>query len=178
MLGGPGCSMKKVPRIAKILCASLILGSLLVYSPPVDANWQWTTWGMTLDQIIAKSNGGVRTTTEGERESHSVGTKAQPELKVALAYAPYTTGKYEFDAWFLFDPRKKSLVCVYLNLKDKMLGQALRQDLMAKYGRSENSEDFFGKASNWFTEDDRIIWQETAVGYSVEYCSRASSSGL
>lgn len=133
---------------------------------------------MTVEQVVAKSNGLARTATDAERKSHSVGTKAQPEMEVALAYAQYSTGKYNFDSWFLFDPNKRRLICVYLDLKDPQLGLSLRDDLMTKYGQPTRSDNFLGKASTWFTEEDRISWQEMLGKYNIEYCSRRSQSGL
>lgn len=61
---------------------------------PAEANWQYTFWGSTPDDVIKASNGRAIENTNRGRDMEGYRT---------LLKAPYQSGPFSFTAYFVFD---------------------------------------------------------------------------
>jgi hypothetical protein len=81
---------------------------------PALADWQYTKWGMTVDQVIVASNGQMA------RCPRVCGKEGETET--SLATGAYKSGKFDFTAFANFDNRTGELTSVKLYLKDPAQG--------------------------------------------------------
>jgi hypothetical protein len=158
----------------------LCLTALVVTASPAAANWQYTTWGMTPDQVSSAAHGNVlhvdpsaRNSTDGDQ---------------ILLETPYAAGTFNFKAGFAFDSRTH-LDRVHLVL---LSGDAveLHAALLKKYGDPQNKDsDFesFGGRITWITTDETIVLSQSgsnspgvtpSVTLDYTRLSTASSDGL
>ena len=112
----------------------------------VWADWQYTRWGMTANDVIAAS-GRLATKADNSKEH---GTKRLN----ALLSAPYSSGRFSFLTRFLFDKGSDSLARVRLNLLDPELCHDLQGALYSKYGRPESH------TKNDYLDSEFINWQD------------------
>ncbi|HQV04889.1 MULTISPECIES: hypothetical protein [unclassified Novosphingobium] len=75
---------------------------LLAFATPAAADWQYTRWGMPLDEVIAASSG--KATLVPEEKGKRI-RKLQ-----RLAIGSVTEGKAEFQVEFYFDKKKLKLI--------------------------------------------------------------------
>lgn len=99
----------------------------LAWSAGASAQWQYTEWGMSPEQVIAASNGEVeRAPSDPMREWEGVDIAAE---------GLYRSGKYDFKSIFYFS--RNELVAVHLELQSSNLESdaiALRHSLYGVYG--------------------------------------------
>lgn len=129
---------KHMPASIFVFALALAIG--LVH--PAMANWQFTKWGMTPEQVIAASGGKASMTSAENLRSRSAGSLT---AKVEM---PYSVGEFEFRADFSFD-QNNQLAEVTLNLKKGTMS-ALRVALEQKYGAAL-------PRGNWHSEGDEIL---------------------
>lgn len=120
----------------------LAMALFLGFVHPAMANWQFTRWGMTPDQVIAASDGKASAMSAEDSRARSAGKLT------AKAEMPYITGDYAFRADFSFDPNDK-LAEVKLDLKQGSIS-TLRVALEQKYGTPF-------KRDVWHSSSDEII---------------------
>lgn len=94
--------------------AWLLFSALCFVATNASANWQYTTWGMTKDQVIAASHG----TAVDIAPDRKAGQRVSSSHMTALLQAPYTSGQYAFTAYFRFEDTTGRLVGVHLELQD------------------------------------------------------------
>jgi hypothetical protein len=114
--------------------AWLLSPLLLFLATPALADWQYTKWGMTPEQVIAASGGkAVETTAEEQKGKHRpAGAKTDVPLK-----APFESGRFRFLAFFYFSAPGGRLVGVHLELINSELGAELLESLRQKYGKPD-----------------------------------------
>jgi hypothetical protein len=133
-------------------CIALGVGLIAAMSP-CRAEWEFTRWGMSPEQVIAASQGTVSIVPSASRErsaedhwemsargKHLYG---QPAVQVAV------------DVAFLFDTGGAGLKCVLFNA----LGQdavAVKAILVARYGAPSAESEFMGSRSSVWTKPDAI----------------------
>ena len=88
--------------------SALALCGFIVVASPANADWQYTRWGMTPEQVKTSSRGAATENTDTELDAK--------ELKAKLT-APYRSGALLFRADFLFNSANK-LSVVRLKLDD------------------------------------------------------------
>jgi hypothetical protein len=160
-------------KVSLILIASLCA----VFSTGASANWQYTRWGMTQEQVSVAS--GKTTLLAPEEQSAN---SAANSLETALLQAPYSSGQYQFDVIFSFDKSKGTLAHVKLKLINTDRAVELLGSLRTKYGKPENekSGDVLSYAT-WYSGGDQISY--VSIGnstVSVDYQPRITTdnSGL
>lgn len=95
----------------KIWSAVSILA--LIIPTAAKADWQYTKWGMTPEQVIAASNGTAKPTAPATIPMYQpIGGPTQTEIAASgpSLRAPFTSGSREFDAEFAFKNGKLSEV--------------------------------------------------------------------
>jgi len=152
---------------------ALITGALLMSAPAV-ADWQYTKWGMTADQVGAASKGQMK-------RCSAVCDKQTTATSTALLYGPYQSGTLPFTAFAFFDKQTKKLVQMSLRLDDSSKGNELIGGLRAKYGDpvSESKTQVLHLLV-WRPAGDQIDLTRIGFGgdfsYTLGYHPRATSS--
>jgi hypothetical protein len=103
---------------------SLLVGScLVVWSVlSVNADWEFTKWGMSPEQVVQASNRQARL--------------SQDEIPSVLLTQDWQSGRFLFVVSYLFDEgaRGQGLTKIQLQLKNGELRKELLADLKNKYG--------------------------------------------
>jgi hypothetical protein len=147
------------PRSTMAMFLLGLLGSLAV-----RADWQYTKWGMTPEQVIAASRGAATLTTADERVAESP-TNGSGD---ALAKALYRAGESQFDAYFLFKANR--LVSVRLDLKDPtpISSGVVRRALQLKYGEPISQTQTSGFSTvTWRAADEQVTFMLLGDGKST-----------
>jgi len=149
-------------KLLALFIFALAVGSV----QPAAANWQFTKWGMTPEQVIAASAGKASMTSAENSRGRSAGSLT---AKVEM---PYSVGEFEFRADFSFD-QNNQLAEVTLQLETGTMS-ALRVALEQKYGAALPH-------GNWHSEGDEIILfpiGETHGFIAYRPLKNANNSGL
>lgn len=101
---------------------------IVLATSPAHADWQFTKWGMTQEEVIAAGGPEIVSVEVGEREKQRV-TGGAPTLKMR-----YESGRYEFNVYFIFGDRDRKLMQVRSVLRRGGNCDALYQTLRQKYG--------------------------------------------
>jgi hypothetical protein len=95
------------------------------------ADWQYTRWGMTVEQVSAASKGQLRS-------CNAVCDKQVTNGEIARLYGPYRSGEFQFTAFAMFDKSTNKLAYMNLKLENSLQGNALIGALRTKYGEPAN----------------------------------------
>ncbi|GBG13146.1 uncharacterized protein NMK_0684 [Novimethylophilus kurashikiensis] len=156
----------------------VLMPMLMSYTVAAHADWEWTTWGMRPEQVVAASAGKARLATEEEIKTNTLKQYDQV-VRAAKAYAPFSMDGIAFDTWFYFDPKTDALMCVRLIPEKDASLKTIRNRLESTYGpeTTETHEKLF--SAFWI---NKIIWSKTdeitleygGRGTSLEYCQQTS----
>jgi hypothetical protein len=94
---------------------------------PAEAHWEFTRWGMTVQQVVAASRGTVRALPPGERRPVPA---ARMEYRAA---GEFRSGGLRLSVAFAFDGRNGGLVCVSARGEADQ-AEALRARLERSFG--------------------------------------------
>jgi hypothetical protein len=133
----------------------------LCFASTAHADWQYTKWGMTVDEVVAASGGKAVPNTD------NVFNMDDPNLATKLS-TPYAVDTVEFAAHFLFDPQGK-LGLVHLRPIDAQNCFRLKSELANKYGRPSNITDL-GVVRNTY-------WRDTESSNLVQFVEVKSRQG-
>lgn len=129
----------------------MLVAVLLCLANVSRADWQYTKWGMTVDEVLTASRG----------QTYKVdGFKS--ELYEEKLNSEYSSGAFNFLAKFFFDPKEHGLVSVELTLKEpKKHSFDLADALISKYGQpfwdsSPNKNDLMLHHRKWKGEGNLI----------------------
>jgi hypothetical protein len=130
----------------------------LLWEMPAHADWQYTKWGMTPEQVIEASGGTVSKIPAGQQPG-----KSRPGF-VALLSGVYSTGDFNFKVDFQF--AKDKLEMVGMNLVEHDRCKRLQSALLSRYGppwenRSNNS-------------GPHLIWHDRESGNTVQFSDAPS----
>lgn len=118
----------------------LLLPALVVWvvsaSFVARADWQFTRWGMSPEQVLAAAKG------RAQKHSEEKPNNAGPRSSEVLAVGTYEAGEFKFSVHYEFKERR--LVGVLLQLDNVERGSSLVESLMARYGTPMSSEKFAG----------------------------------
>ena len=137
-------------RAAPALAAcALAFGTLAGSTGPAAADWQYTQWGMTPDQVAAASNATARPNLDRRLDADG--------LRAALT-VPYEGTAIPYTAVFLFDAENK-LQTVTLNPVGGIAGPVIVQAQAAHPGLPEGKVDLLkSKTLRWDDiEDDNLV---------------------
>lgn len=150
---------------------------VLLWCPIVAAaDWQWTKWGMSPEEVVAASAGKARLATEDETkmQSDTVKSKVTQEM---LAVSEHDSGDLRFRVNFLFEPGSRKLTCARLNAGTSTTQARLRGDLIGVYGKPiDERRDVIGGgiwiARTVWVSGDRIELLTTSSGSAtISYCN-------
>lgn len=128
----------------------LVIAVAVLLAPAcASADWQYTRWGMTKEEVAAASKGQLKPC---DARCASVTT----DNSAAGLVGPYKSGEFNFDAFAMFDKRTGKLVRVNLKLLAGD-GNALLGAVRLKYGEpaSRLATDFIS-VHTWRDQGDEI----------------------
>lgn len=163
-------SVWAIPGLRFIAAASGA-ACVLLTAHVARADWQYTKWGMSVDEVIASSKGEMQ-------RCESACSKLQTDDEVAAASGLYQSGSFEFKAFAYFNRKTGRLSSMLLYLRDTDQGFRLQDELKAKYGRPTSQTDVsISRSTIWLTDIDKI---EFSLIYkamvSLKYQPRVSAS--
>ena len=133
-----GCSAGAGPRrilpMRRTISIALVIAMNAVAPLDAHADWQYTRWGMTPEQVMAASTGQLKAcdeTCKGQDTS----------IQIARFLGPYQSGPFKFIAYMIFDTRNNALAQVLLDLNRPNDTDALIDALMLKYGTPIAADD-------------------------------------
>lgn len=132
---------------------STLAAALLLAPFAAKADWQYTKWDMTPEEVISASNGEAKPLDE----KLQVGMRSQPGL-TPMAIGKHATECCAFDVQFHFGADRK-LGAVMLVLADRTKVDLLRRDLMEAYGAPVDRNAGGGSGE--------ITWRDAAAGHVV-----------
>lgn len=125
----------------------VLAAGMLLVGQPAFANWQFTKWGMTPQQVLEASGGQAVIVIPGPWPDENVRNRG-----------PYRSGEYEFIAKFRYTDEK--LTSVLLTM-DGACG-ALKGDLIGLYGNKYETVGIPGLAQTYF-------WKDYKKGNNISY---------
>ena len=118
-----------------------VLVPFLSFATPSLADWEYTHWGMTPEQVAAASSGNVKVVPEAEREPSGDRTEV-----AAMGSFPVDGRSLSVD--FMFDSVTGGLKCVAYNAAggDVMM---VKDMLVRKYGQTKEEPFGAGYFMTW-----------------------------
>jgi hypothetical protein len=112
------------------------IGTLLLIlsdgaSAPALADWEYTRWGMTPEQVAAASQGAVKVLPQAQRQ------RIEEAKLESGAEGSFTDGALRLHVAFSFDTDGKGLAVVGYNVVDPAQNDLLKDWLIRKYGQPE-----------------------------------------
>lgn len=139
------------------------------------ADWQYTKWGMTPEQVIIASKGLAVHTKDKENISRSASDGAH---KVQLT-TQYESGKFKFTVYFLFDRNSSELTYVHLLLNDKKFNSELLGATTSKYGKYDGkSLGEYLKIYYWYAAGDQITYTDASSSVTLRYHPRLTKNNV
>jgi hypothetical protein len=149
---------------------SLLLGSCFVVWAvlPVRADWEFTKWGMSPEQVVQASNGRARPEPD--------------EISSVLLKQDWQSGRFLFRVSYFFDEDKRGqrLTKIQLQLKNTELMDELLVDLKRKYGTPRGEIKGHVSGPYWEYLGDNINYltdQKTVIIHYEPVVSKGKPSG-
>ena len=143
--------------------AIVIVLSCCGFSNAALADWQYTKWGMTVDEVIAASGGKAIEFTDSRHDTDN---------ERLMAIAPYVAGDFHFEARFNFDKKNNHLRGVTLHLKAGN-PHFLYAALVNRYGQPiSDEESSVTRVARWLDRENNnnVVWFMIGSDYTtVEY---------
>jgi hypothetical protein len=127
----------------------LVLTVLLIASA-AHADWQYTHWGMTPEQVVAASRGTAQLVPQKDRP------RGLPTLTAATG--EYQDGPLQLRVTFQFDVASNGLVCVSYGVNSHDNDEAFKAALVKRYGPPQKTSGggFLGTTLSWKTPTDQV----------------------
>ena len=156
----------------------LVLIAIAALAAPQNtlADWQYTKWGMTAEEITAASNGDAHLISDVEKANRA------GENSEAIALGKFTTGPFEFDVVFRALKGGHGLDTVRLELREPSIYRRLREALIGKYGIGQETVEDIGSIKTTImiwkaeTETVKLIHADiVALGKELVYLDYSDS---
>jgi hypothetical protein len=154
-------------RVTMRNCAFMALGAAVsvLGLQPARADWAYTHWGMSPDEVVAASNGRVQKLPAANR------TRDDADHWELAAQGSYIDGTLNMPVGFTFDTKTGGLKCVMYNASGDDVA-ALRQSLEKHYGKAAEESDFMTTHSWIWRSPDAIefVANQKPLAASVTQC--------
>jgi hypothetical protein len=147
-----GRSLARLDQEGKNMRVMIIALIAILAMPPVArADWAYTKWDMTPDQVVSASKGSVAIIPKEERDNF-------PGIPLDnAARGSFSDGALKLDVAFAFDTKTNGLVCVYYRVLDPRQDGILRDSLIKRYGAGHHTSAQEATSKNeeysWVTPD-------------------------
>jgi hypothetical protein len=139
-----------------------VLTALLI-NTVAYADWQYTRWGMTVEQVAAASKGQLRL-------CNAACDKQVTDGEIARLYGQYRSGEFAFTAFAMFNKTTGKLAYMNLKLDNSSQGNALIGALRAKYGEPAT------KTSSQLMS--MFVWREARDQINIVSIGSGTADGL
>lgn len=133
-----------------------VVALVLAWPGSALADWQWTRWGMTPEELVAASAGNVRLVSADGIESDRGGVK--------LAEGTFVAGRFQFQADFRFFGGR--LAGVALRPPGEQCGD-LEYWVLDRYGERDGRTQYAGS----------FVWRLEDVNTEVSFAQTGSRTG-
>ena len=124
----------------------IVTAAAALFGSAAQADWQYTRWGMTMDEVVVASKGrATRPKKPNTVEDGSI---------LNLLSAPYTANRLKFKAEFWFAEEDRRLSSVRLSLIKISQCPDMRGALTNVYGPAEKSKTSLGEFLRWWDRDN------------------------
>lgn len=141
--------LNKVPVLSSPKKFSLATVAFAFAAASAHADWQYTHWGMSKDQVLLAANGALSPTSTRDPGNPYVGLRGT-----------YATSDHSFDASLYFDAGD-ALASVMLSQRTAQECAKTLADLQSKYGTAQDVTTRRGPL--------QLIWSGAASGNRVRY---------
>jgi hypothetical protein len=155
-----------MPRHSRLLPAILILAVCCI-ATSARANWAFTRWGMTPEEVVAASGGAARLLPPNERTRYD---DLHWELSVK---GHYRDGPLTYLTGFMFGTTSHGLKCVLYNATGDNV-RLLTENLITRLGKPQKDSDLGPVRDMIWTHGDQVelaINQQPAA--AVTHCAPA-----
>jgi hypothetical protein len=149
-----------------------ILATILVVvmlAPAARADWEYTKWGMTPEQVVKASGGHVKLLQGAEQRT------VAPDMRHG-AEGTYSDGAVSLQVRFTFDPRNgNGLNCVFYAVTDDKQSPALKDLMIKRYGppSKEGGVAVLGMTDlTWEKPDDINLTMSNSDPAFVTHCNK------
>jgi hypothetical protein len=146
---------------------AVTLASIFGSASAARADWGFTHWGMTPEQVAGASGGTAHLIAQAARTRS--GDKDGWEI---AAEGSVAEEGMTLDGGYMFDGRSGGLICVMYNARGDNVGK-IRDGLLARYGRPSKDSDFGAfRTLAWKTPDEiELSINKTPLTAAVTHCS-------
>lgn len=149
------------------LMLALVAVVLAVVLRPISAygDWQYTRWGMTVEEVVAASAGVARAYPKDPQKSYRGFDN--------LAAAPYEDSGFSFTARFMFSPDDRRLAGVDLDVANSKCAD-LEDALRSRYGGPESEQNtFVHSLFTWrdITDGNQVSLLRLGSRLAPDFCS-------
>lgn len=159
-------------RIRQALALAVITLIALGQPRAGRADWAYTAWGMSLDEVVAASP--VKLTPLDEKVQAQSREYVSDGRSAAMLAGWHVEGAYTYLAFFYFDLETRKLVSVNLDLKTMTLADQLLREITERHGAPVESHEimpgFFSRV--WEDDGNRIVFIRTFDTAKVNYFGR------
>jgi hypothetical protein len=123
----------------------IAFGLLTVVATQAHADWEYASWGMTPEQVVAASKGAAKIIPKDQQQSNDV-MKLTTKVE-----AVYSDGALKLNVKFAFNPANGLEMIGYETL-DPAQGEALKSWLIKKYGPPQHTDPPLQRTSSFYWE--------------------------
>jgi hypothetical protein len=118
-------------KLVAFATAALIAG----HSSPASADWAYTHWGMSPDQVVSASAGSVKIIPTDKE------TRDDTDHWVMAAQGSFTDGAIRGEVGFMFDTKTNGLTCVAYNTTGSNVA-ILKATLIKRFGKPGSTGNY------------------------------------
>ena len=145
-------------RMTKELFSFLALTCFIGAASVAHADWQYTTWGASADEVVAASDGAAQVNSDRSKD---------PGDLVAKLVAPYQALGFDFEAYFIFD-RADQLQYVDLSPRNPLDCADIRHAVLNSYGQPEDTGSF-GLMKWWHRPSGNVVIFSEILTCEIRY---------
>lgn len=147
-----------------------LVASVCAFASMAHADWQYTHWGQSTEDVLAIAEKGIRKATPQETKDWSYEAYGK-----ALAVGAYSTSEFKFPAYFIFRDNKLSGVALSIATKEQAL--AVKARLNDQYGSPKKADKSYDQLTACTTESS--AWEDKDEGNVISirywYCDSSNS---
>jgi hypothetical protein len=154
-------------RVYVFLC---IMISSAIFAGKALANWQYTRWDMTPEQVVTASRGAAHTVPYDPGKSRTG--------RQCLVRGQYSIGDEVFDTYFCFDDQRRlKVVLLEINSPAPQQIESLKNALLTEYGQpqSRNQDSWFWTVAR---ENNIIQFNHSALISSVSIIYKSGNADM
>jgi hypothetical protein len=136
--------------VRTILQTAALSGLLLTTPHTAQADWQYTKWGMTVDQVIEASNGKAAPPVKPQVIAN-FDSKLDHRLDV-----PHEAVGYPMVAHLYFRQQDKTLAMVTMDSRDREVCQRLPALLSSRFGETVPPKDDSGDYQRFRSTEENV----------------------